>query len=69
MKPKTNWLGWTRWRKLYSEMVVVCCDCGLGHKFQFKNNEGKIFWRAKRDKLSTKEARKKRGGDRPITHP
>lgn len=54
-KPKPNWHGWIPWVKLESEFTIVCCDCGLAHKFQFRvNKSGAVSWRAKRDKQATK---------------
>ena len=56
--PKPNWLGLTPWKPLYKEMTIVCCDCGLAHKFYFRAFKGKLKWRVKRDKQATKEHRK-----------
>ena len=56
--PRTNWLGLTKWRKLYDEMVFSCCDCGLAHTYFFRNIKGTIMWRCKRNKQITKLNRK-----------
>ena len=58
-KPKTNWQGWIDWQQLYTEFTIICCDCGLAHKFQIKKDKNKkLFWRCKRNKEATKLARK-----------
>lgn len=53
-----NWNGWTDWTKLFNKITMACCDCGLAHDLNFKvNKQGKVFWRAKRNKNETKLAR------------
>ena len=59
-KPIPNWLGWIKWRKLYTPHVITCCDCGLAHRFEYKVEKNTIYWRAKRDKEATKLARIKK---------
>lgn len=38
--------GWTRWfgncRPIVDAQPIVCCDCGLTHRFQFKVLHGKV---------------------------
>ena len=34
ISPKTNWLGWIKWRPLHRDFSITCCDCGLAHRFQ-----------------------------------
>lgn len=57
-KPETNWLGLTPWEKLETPLTIQCCDCGLVHDFIFKVVKDKIYWRAKRNKRETLNARK-----------
>ena len=47
-KPRGNWLGLTKWIKVYSKFNIHCCDCGLVHEFWFRNIKGKLMWRVKR---------------------
>jgi len=56
--PKPNWLGLTKWKLLHEKITISCCDCGLAHDFIFKNFGGKIKWRAKRNKETTRLNRK-----------
>lgn len=56
--PKPNWLGLTPWIELKTPLIIQCCDCGLVHDMPFKVEKGKIYWRAKRNKKLTLEARK-----------
>ena len=48
INPPQNKQGWMRWRKLYREIEVECCDCGLVHIFQIRVRNGKVEWRANR---------------------
>lgn len=57
--PRPNWLGWSKWLRLHAEEIITCCNCGLAHTFQFKVFNGRIKWRAKRNKEQTKLAREK----------
>jgi len=59
IRPIPNWLGWIKWRKLHTPLTVSCCDCGLAHDFQFRNNRGILEWRAKKNKIVTKYNRTK----------
>ena len=56
--PKPNWNGWIPWQKLHSVEIINCCDCGLSHEHNYRNNKGVLEWRAKRSKEGTKSARK-----------
>ena len=55
--PRPNWLGWTKWIVLQEEEVFSCCDCGLAHTVKLKSEKGKVYWKAKRNKVQTKENR------------
>ena len=57
--PKPNWLGWIKWQTVHNVENIGCCDCGLFHLIQFRNHKNRLEWRAKRNKKSTKENRKK----------
>ena len=57
ISPKPNWLGWIKWRPLHRDYSITCCDCGLAHRFQIRVVNGKVQWRAKKDKEATKLAR------------
>ncbi len=48
IKPPQDSKGWIRWRKLYREMEIECCDCGLVHLFQIRVVKGVVQWRANR---------------------
>ena len=59
LTPKPNWNGWINWQILHKSEILSCCDCGLAHEFKFKSVKGKLMWRAKRHKETTKNNRKK----------
>ena len=54
-RPKPNWLGWIKWVNLVDDFNIVCCDCGLVHRYQFRvTSKNKVQWRSKRNKEETK---------------
>jgi len=53
-RPVPNWQGFTKWFKLETPLITVCCDCGLAHESHFKVVKGSVYWKIKRHKLLTK---------------
>lgn len=53
--------GWTEWiepdQKLYR---IRCCDCRLVHDLQFRIDDGKVQFRARRNIRRTAASRRKR---------
>jgi hypothetical protein len=52
--PQPDEDGWTPWRETGWTARIMCCDCGLVHRFEFRvaGEEG-IDFRAKRDVRAT----------------
>ena len=55
----------SQWYSLGHYDKTECCDCGLVHREEFKLEEGRIWWRTRRDERSTRAARKARGSGPP----
>ena len=44
---------------LYKEFTMICCNCGLTHKVNFRIKNNRIQLRLKRNNYSTANVRKK----------
>ncbi len=55
--PKPDWNGWIPWQNLHQKEIITCCDCGLAHEHQYRNNSGVLQWRARRNREYTKLGR------------
>lgn len=44
---------------IYRCYTLICCDCGLTHKIDFRIKNGKIQIKIKRNNISTANARRK----------
>lgn len=40
------------------DSLIVCCDCGLSHRLQFKLVDGKLYERWTRDPAETRRQRR-----------
>lgn len=53
--------GWSRWvQPVRRGYVLVCCDCGLAHKMDFRVAEGRVQFKAKRAPGYTRAIRARR---------
>lgn len=50
-----NWIN-----PIYKNYTLICCECGLTHKFDFRIHKGKIQFRVKRNNISTALVRRKK---------
>lgn len=45
---------------IYRDYTIICCDCGLTHKIDFRIKNKTIQFRVKRNNYSTSLTRRKR---------
>jgi hypothetical protein len=56
--------GWTVWMHPLPGYKVACCDCGLIHEFEFRLEDNRLVFRARRLERNTaahRRERRKRG--------
>lgn len=50
-----------KWTPIPMEGIYVeCCTCALTHEIDFKEKNGKLYWKWKRNERHTTAARKKK---------
>jgi len=51
--------GWSRWvQPIEQGYKMACCDCGLVHQMDFRIEDDRVQFRARRDARSTGQVRR-----------